>query len=464
MRLTINDSSSMQKIFKISLFSFIMWLVIQPVLAVEFDPDYLISDSEMTDYNSMTQEQIQKFLDEQEGTLNKYICVDKEGELKTASQTFYEVAQKWMINPKYLLVLVQKEMSLLSDESPKQTQYDWATGYGCPDGSGCDARWKGFYKQVNSAAAQTRYYMDNIHEFHYQPHQTYTIDSYRVTPKNTATAGLYAYTPHVDCDGKCGGNVLFWDLYNKFFSKKWPDGALLIADDGSNPFLIKDGKKREITSKAVLLSRFDPDNVVTVNGNDLASYDDGPPIEYLNFSLLKDSRGNIYMIDDDKKRKIQSDEVFQKIGFMEDEVISVSDLELAQYEDGPEITKYTLYPSGQLVRNTETGDIFYLISSKKRLVINDEIKNANFMGMTVEPMDAGELDKYRTASEMTLPDGYLVKTADSNTVYVISNGKRLPIFNAKVFTNMKYGWDVIQTVSQQTLDVHKLGQTITGEW
>ena len=130
--------------------------------AAEFDPSYIVSDSEMADYNSMDLSDIQKFLNKRNGTLVNYLSEDKEGMLKTAAQTFFEVAQRWMINPKYLMLLVQKEQSLLEDSSPKQGQYDRATGYGCPDSGGCDDRFKGFYRQVNSAAAQTRYYLDNI--------------------------------------------------------------------------------------------------------------------------------------------------------------------------------------------------------------------------------------------------------------------------------------------------------------
>lgn len=449
---------------KIIVFLFAFCLSATPALAVEFDPDYLISDNELAAYNSLTLDDIKSFLDKQPGTLKQYICVDKEGNFKTAVQTFYEVAQKWLINPKYLLILVQKEMGLLDETTPKQTQYDWATGYGCKDGSACDPRWQGFYKQVNSAAAQTRYYLDNIHEFHYQPGRTYNIDGWQVTPKNTATAGLYSYTPHVDCGGDCGGNKLFWNLWNKHFAKKWPNGSLLKARDSEQVYLIKDGKKRAIASQAILISRFDPAKVVEVELADIASYDDGPAIKYLNFSLLKNSGSEIYLISDDKKRKIQNQTVFNKIGFMEDEVIAASDADLASYETGPEITEFTLYPTGALLKNNKTQETYYVLNGKKRLVTNKEILNANFLGLTASSTSPEELDRYRTGSPMTLPDGNLVKIKNVNTVYVISNNKRLPIFNADIFLSMNYKWSNVITVSPETLEVHPLGQTITGEW
>ncbi len=429
-----------------------------PAMAAEFDPNYLISDAEMTNYNTMDLPAIQRFLDRREGTLKNYITVDKENNFKTAGQTFYEVAQKWLINPKYLLVLVQKEMSLLTDPSPSQGRYDWATGYGCPDSGGCDDRWKGFYKQVNSAAAQTRYYMDNINEFNYQPNKTTAVDNIAVTPKNTATAGLYNYTPHLH------GNQLFWEIWNKYFGKKWPDGSLLSSTSTEQTYLISDGQKREIMSKAVLLSRFDLDKVIRVSEDDLSYYEDGVPVKFYNFSLLRNPAGDIYLIVDDQKRKIQNKEVFKKIGFQEEEVDEVSEIDLSIYKNGADITEFSIYPAGTLLQDVKTKAIYYIISGKKQLVANQEILDANFQGLPVKKATLNELDNYYTGEPVTLPDGGLIKVKKVNTVYVISNGKRLPIFNSDIFKKMNYKWNNVMIVSDETMNVHPIGQTITGDW
>lgn len=439
-------------------------LITSPAQAAEFDPDYLISDSEITNYNAMDLGDIQRFLDRRPGTLKNYVTVDKEGKQITAAETFYKTALDAMINPKYLLVLVQKEMSLLDDDTPKQTQYDWATGYGCPDGSGCNTRWQGFFKQVNSAALQTRDYVDNSQNYYYRPGVTRTIDNIPVTPKNAATAGLYSYTPHVDCGGNCGGNKLFWDLWNRYFGKKWPDGSLLQAEETTAKYYIENGTKRKIISNSVFISRFDPKKVITVSEADLDYYEDGPPIEYLNFSLLRNPAKEIYMIIDDTKRKIDNEELLKQIGFTEDDIIGVSNTELDLYRTESNITKNTIYPTGKLLQDKTSGDIYYIISGKKKLVINKEIMNANFRSVSVEKVVSTELDVYSPGNPVTLPDGELIKVNGSNTVYVISDEKKLPIFNSKIFLAMNYKWDNIKTISKETLDVHQLGQTITGDW
>ena len=442
----------------------VLFLTANQIQAAAFDPNYLISDSEITNYNAMDLGDIQRFLNKREGTLKNYVTADNDGQTVTAAETFYKAAINALINPKYLLILVQKEMGLLDDTTPKQSQYDWATGYGCPDGGGCNPRWQGFFKQVNSAALQTRDYVDNYQQYYYRPGVTRIIDDTPVTPKNSATAGLYSYTPHIDCGGACGGNKMFWNLWNAYFGKKWPDGSLLQAEDSTTKYYIEGGQKREIVSKSVFLSRFDQKKVITVSEIDLGYYEDGPPIKYLNFSFLRDSAKNIYMIVGDTKRLIENNELLKQIGIMEDELIDVTDSELALYSAGPNITKYTLYPTGQLLQDKKSQEIYYIINGKKKLVVNKEIMNFNFQGLPIEKVFSEALDQYFPGNPVTLPDGELVKIGTANTVYVISNGYRLPIFNSKIFLAMNYKWNNIIKVSQETLEVHPLGQTITGDW
>lgn len=433
----------------------------------DFDPTYLISDSEITDYNSMTVGEIQSFLEKRNGTLDNYLTFDKEGLPKTAVQSFFEISQRWLINPKYLMILTQKEQSLLEDPSPSQKQLDWATGYGiCDNCSMSDPtleRFKGFYRQVNSAAAQTRYYMDNIGEFNFQPNKTFNIDGKTVKIKNIATAGLYNYTPHLH------GNENFWNLWTKYFGMKWPDGSLLISSEDDTTYYIENGVKRLVASKAVFASRFDSKQLIEVSPNDLASYEDGPPIKYLNFSILKTgSSEDLFMIFGDTKRKIASQEVFAKLGFNSDEIEIATAEDLALYKDGADITQYTIYPSGILLQDdkakTPYENLFYVISGEKHQIINKEILNANYAGLKIKKVSASELERYMPSDIITLPDGWLIKTKKVNTVYVISHGKRLPIFSGAIFAKMNYNGKNIKTVTDETLEAHQLGQTIAGDW
>jgi hypothetical protein len=451
-------------------------------LAADFDPSFLISDTEITNYKSMDQLDIQNFLERRNGTLENYLTFDKEGTPKTAVQSFYEIAQQWHINPKYLLVLTQKEQSLLEDPNPSQKQYDWATGYGVCDNCSMDdpniQRFKGFYRQVNSAAAQTRYYMDNINEFNFKPGKTFNIDGQSVQIKNTATAGLFNYTPHLH------GNQVFWNLWSKYFGKGWPDGSLLVANDGDQVYYIENDVKRLIVSKAILASRFDANKIIEVDQTDLDSYDDGAPIKYLNFSILKNSAtGEMYMISDDIKRRIVSLAVFTKLGFSEDDIELAIDSELALYKDGPDITEYTTYPTGILLQDANAKkpfeNIYYVISGEKHLVPTKEILDANFAGLKIKKVSSAELDNYMPSSNIVLPEGWIVKSSTAlkykivnkqkiainpevSAVYVISGGELRPFISGKVFSEMGYKSKNVKLISDATLKQMPQGNPIIG--
>jgi len=239
---------------------------------------------------------------------------------------------------------------------------------------------------------------------------------------------------------------------------------LIQADDDVKTYLIEDGKRREIISKAVFASRFDPKKIVQVGQTDINSYEEGTPVKYLNYSLLQSNSGDIYMIIDDLKRKFESPDLMKTFGFNEDNLIKVGDGELTQYEDGNPISQYSFYPTGILTQDPKTKTIYQVLSGGKRPIMTTEILNAVFPNQPIKQLTSEELDKYPTGAPITLPDGWLVKNKSQSSVYVISQGKRLPIFSSQIFTSMKYSWNNVKVVSDETLVVHTLGQTITGEW
>jgi hypothetical protein len=174
------------------------------------------------------------------------------------------------------------------------------------------------------------------------------------------------------------------------------------------------------------------------------------------------------MIVGDIKRRIVDETVFKKLGFQDEEIETVADSELSLYKDGPDITEYTFYPTGALMQDskakTPLAGLYYIISGEKQPVLTKEILDANFVGLKIKKVTAAELDKYMTGASVSLPDGWLVKSKKVNTVYVISHGKRLPIFSGVIFVRMNYNKKNIKVVSDETLAAHEIGQTITGDW
>ena len=159
------------------------------------------------------------------------------GGLKSAAQIIWDVSQACSINPKVLIVLLEKEQSLVTDDWPWSIQYRSATGYGCPDTAPCDAEFYGFFNQVYQAAKAFQRYTANPTSYNYEAGKSNTIlwhpnaacGTSNVNIINQATANLYIYTPYrpnqaalnnlYGTGDSCSsyGNRNFWRLFNDWF-------------------------------------------------------------------------------------------------------------------------------------------------------------------------------------------------------------------------------------------------------
>jgi hypothetical protein len=170
------------------------------------------------------------------------------GGSKNAAQIIHDVAQACGINPQVLIVLLQKEQSLVTDTWPWPTQYQAATGYGCPDTAPCDAEFYGFYNQVYQAAKAFRRYEANPNSYNYKANRNNFIyynpnlsgcGGSNVYIHNQATASLYIYTPYqpntaalnnlYGTGDSCSayGNRNFWRMFNDWFGSTLATSALI---------------------------------------------------------------------------------------------------------------------------------------------------------------------------------------------------------------------------------------------
>lgn len=222
--------------------------------AADFDPAFIISDYNFFNADAMTQRQVDDFLwsiactprdgspclreyhetttdqpAQESGHCAAYTGADDE----SAARIIVKTAQACGISPRVLLVLVQKEQSLLT--RPDERGYLRATGYACPDTADCDTKYFGFFNQVYNAAWQFRQYTQHTQRAYHVGdvavpfHPDAACGSAAVGIRNQATADLYNYTPYqpnaaalanLGGDGDaCSayGNLNFWRLYTLWF-------------------------------------------------------------------------------------------------------------------------------------------------------------------------------------------------------------------------------------------------------
>ncbi len=224
--------------------------------ASNFDPGNIISDEQFFDGDAMTAPQVQAFLDSQVRTCaSGYTCLKDYrqatpsmpaseyceavagGSDRTSAQIITDVALACDISPRVLIVLLQKEQSLVTLTAPAPIRYERATGFACPDTAPCDSSYGGFFYQIYYAARQFQRYAIYPQYYNHRAGQTNRVlyhpnaacGSSSVLIRNQATAGLYNYTPYqpnaaalanlYGTGDSCSayGNRNFWRMWTDWF-------------------------------------------------------------------------------------------------------------------------------------------------------------------------------------------------------------------------------------------------------
>ncbi len=441
----------------------------------DFNPNYIISDDEMVDYTSMSIEQVRDFVADKGGVLDTYI--DPTTKL-AAYYVIWQAAQANKINPKFLLTLLQKEQSLVTDNDPSNNQLNWAMGYSCYGGV-CLDKYKGFSQQVNAAAHKFREYLDdlNIRDKYVDNYNcTFTKwcvgqpkttqDQQDIIPQTKATAALYTYNPYQGntvVDGyKIGANYNFWKIWNNWFEVTTfrPNGTLLKAHDSDTVYLIKNNEKRPFATFTSLISRYDPKNIIIVSQAELDEFVTGNEIKFAQYSILMDPDLNIYLLADEKLRHIVSNDVFRTLGYNPEEIIEITDNDLITFDLGEDLTMESIYPTGALIQDATTGGIYYVKNGIKYPIVSPEILKENYPNQTVRKGHTEELSQYPKGAPVKFKDGTLIKAKNDNKVYVISEGKKYHIKDEASFSTRGYNWTYIVETSEEAVNIHPTSLTL----
>ena len=455
------------KRFLLVLLQISMLASVLPARAADFDADVILSDKELTS-TDVPPGFSQAFLESRGSGIADMTFRDElfSWSMMKPGDLIDLYGKSLGVNPRFLLALIQKEQSLVTDGNPSTCQIMWATGYGRPDGSVCtDAalqlKYGGFSKQVLGAAQFVRYFYDmeargERRTFGFHPGVQATIDGQSVVPSNVATAMLYSYTPHLH------GNQNLVKLWSGWFSLGYPDGSVLQSPDGS-VYLIQGGLKRRFANNGALKTRVDASRIIPVSEAALAGFQEGASIKFSDYTLVRVPAGTVYLLSGDRKRPIESMDVFRSIGFNPEEVDEVSDEDLEPYAEGELITLKSAYPTGTLLQNNKTGGVYFVENGVKRPIVSAEIMKINYPNKKISSISPSALEKYPSAEPVRFRDGELITSPGSNkTVYVVSNGLRRPIASGQVFEQLGYLWKRIIYTSDAAVNLHPLGEAVTG--
>ncbi|MCR4278706.1 MAG: hypothetical protein NUV81_02250 [bacterium] len=456
---------------KISLFFILAFLIFQssgPALASNvdltpypnFNPNLILTDSDIFNENAISQDRFVAFL-RSKGTLADQRKIDIDGIEKSVPDIIWRVAQTYKVNPKYLVVLLQKEQSLVENPSPTDREFDWATGYGVCDSCSKDdpdlLELKGFANQLEWAAKQHRekYLLQlltgGLTIGGFGVNLTKTVDGIQITPGNKATAMLYSYTPHIQ------GNLNLWKIWNRWFRVKYPDGTLVRDTTTNQAYLIRFDEKRPFASEAVLASLTNPERAILTTSADLDAYPTGAQIRFPKWALLQEPDGEIYLYTGDEKRHIADTETFRKLGFNSDEIIPISADDLSDIAFGTEITSDSEFPQGVLMQVADTNSIFYVEDGVRHSIVDPIFIKLYFRGRQIRQVPVEEIQKYSFGKPYTLHTGELVRSQDTPAVYVLENDVLRPILSAEVFESVGWDWKSVVFLSDSLITMYPIG-------
>jgi len=423
-------------------------------ILASFDPNYLLPDYELIDWQAMDYREIEDFLLRRGSILASYVDPVTR---QIPAQVIFDSAVVYRVNPKVILTLLQKEQSLIDDPLPSQDQYTWATGFAiCDSCSKSDPAlqiYRGFTTQVDRAAWRLRYYLDYPDEFKFKTGGTYLIDGISVTMTNDATRALYTYTPHLH------GNQNFVEIWKRWFAKDYPDGVVLKNRDTGELWLLQAGNRRKFASRAVVLSRMNLDQAIPASPLDLDKYARGDDIKFAEYSLLRSPRGTVYLYVNDSKRGIENRKVFKILGFNPEEVTPASWADLNSIPDGPVITMKSAFPLGALIQDTTSGGVWYVQDGVRHALMARELL-ALYPKNKVIPKKPYEIAEYEIGEPVKLKDGMIVKRPDEPAVAIIANGRKRPFASWEAYESLGFKAERIMTVPERLWNLHEEGEII----
>ncbi len=429
--------------------------------ARSFNANFLISDFEFTNNNSMDAQDIKTFIHQFNTPLRLYMeKLDDTEERQWSWEIIKKYADEYKINPQVLLTTLQKEQSLLLGSDYKLAyRLNWSMGYGiCDSCSPYDPRlqkYKGFANQIKEAARRLQQCLNEPEAFHIQQKQAYNIDGQQVTPANQATACLYSYTPHLN------GNKNFVTIWDRWFDKNYPDNTLISSKNDDKIYKLENNVKRLIKNPSLLSNYTTKYPLIQLDEWEIKQYPNGINIEYPPYSLLGVPQNGIYLLTDNQKiRKIVSAKVFKKLGFNINEIEKISSSELKMYQQDNEITENDIFPLGQIAKNTVSNEIYYIYQNKRYPILDTQLIPQHLGKYNFKLMTPDELNEYEIGKNLLYPDGTLLKEKESPYVYLINDGKKQHIANEYTFKKMNYRWNNIKETTSTILQNYENGETI----
>ena len=460
-----------------------------------FNPGLIISDSVFYDFGTMSVADIQRFLDGRVAACRA--AADRPGCLKdyrlstpgatgspgrcesvpaksniTAAELIYDIARACGINPRVILVKLQKEQGLITATDPSPRAYDFALGMDCPDSpSGCSAASAGFFWQLYKGVGQLNWYSNPAGSFtwlrpgtiisrpYYPNRPSCGSQSFRL--ENKATAALYYYTPYVpnqaaldnlySTGDSCSsyGNRNFWRFFSDWFGSPIGGGFLLKAARGDTFFIVDEVKYR--VPDAELLASLAPLGPIGEISKDyldsFATVGDMTPL------IRNATTDRYHFVDNGKRIRFTTCEQVASFGLNCGSAVTVTSPQFTALASGGDATNVVLGASGER----------YLIEAGQiREVLNDASAQAAGVTLAAPSQIRRASLNYLPVGQPIALNGSLVGNRETGALGIVADGSFFAIDPATA-TDVNFSpWFQGQgsTLSTQSIQALTAGATI----
>lgn len=420
-----------------------------------WDPGFIISDPVFYDSGSMSGASVDTFLrakgaacvageapclkDYRENTrtiAGDQYCSGYAGRpQETAGQIIATVATSCGINPEVLIVLLEKENSLVSKTRPTARNYQAATGFGCPDTAPCNTEYFGFQNQVFRAARQYKVYAANPTRYGYQAGRTNTIlfnpntscGSAPVYIRNQATASLYNYTPYqpnaaalanlYGSGDACSayGNRNFWRIFTDWFGDPQHGGFMIKSASSSAVYLVVGAVKYTVPDWSTYLNYAALGPIATVSNAQVNGY---PTAGTLGRFVRDGGSGAIYLVSGGTKYMATScGQVADFGGSCAGPLINLENSQL------------NLLGTGPLLQNVVAlgdGRVYFVRGGQRHEVFDDPSLQWAGISIARVVLPAGTFDDLPITNPI-VRDDVLIRVRGTGAAYLWTGGRLYPV-------------------------------------
>ena len=223
----------------------------------------------------------------------------------------------------------------------------------------------------------------------------------------------------------------------------YPDGILAKQTGKNEIYLIENKQRREITSSKLMgVLKYNPANVISITENELNHFPAGEKMKYPDSALVKaEDSPSVYLIQNGKRKEFTSAVLFEKLGYKWSNIINITKSEMENHPANGKV----LYPNGYLIKSSDNPAVYILEAGKKRIVTSAVLfEKRGYKWSEIVSLNPEEIKDYPDGKIMTYPDRTLIRREGFPVIYRIEDETKKEFTSLALFEATKSKWsDVI---------------------